>query len=190
MGNLFQPGYLPAQTLAGNVFTGQTAMAGVGALPVATATGQVFGIFNPLGSGVEVLLLGLDMGIATGTTPVTSAFCLSWLANAGSQVATGSPITAFTGATPINQRLGLGNASRVKFTPSAATMTAPVFLRSLALSFGSTTATQGGFQNAHYDFDGKITIPPGNFVGVCGSTIQSGSVLQISIDWAELPFTG
>jgi hypothetical protein len=190
MGTLFQPGYLPAQTIAGNVFTGQTALAGVAALPIATATGQVFGIWNPLGSGVEAVLIALDMGVATGTTPVASAFCLSWLANAGSQVASSAPITAFTAATPTNLRLGLGNASKVKFTPSAATMTAPVFLKSLGLSFASTTATQGGFQWAHADFNGAITIPPGNFVGVCGSTIQSGTVLQISMDWMELPYTG
>ena len=189
MSNLFQPGYLPAQTLAGHSFTGQTAMAGVTALPVATATGQVFGLWNPLGSGVEVLLLGLDMGIATAGTPVVSAFCLSWLANAGSQVGTSSPITAFTAGTPTNLRLGLGGASRVKFTPSAATMTAPVFLKSLGLSFESATA-QNGFQWAHADFNGSITIPPGNFVGVCGSTIQGTTALQISLDWLELPYSG
>jgi hypothetical protein len=189
MSSLYQPGYLPAQTLAGNVFTGATAAAGV-SVPAYNATAQVFGIWNPLGSGVEVLLIGIDLGIATGTTPVAAGFGLSWLAGAGSQIATAAPITAFTAATPVNLRLSLGNVSKVKFTPSAATITAPVFLKSIGLSFGSTTATQGGFQFAHYDFNGAISIPPGNYVGLGGSAAQSGTVVQASLDWMELPFNG
>lgn len=188
MGSLYQPGYLPAQTLAGNVYTGATAAAGV-AVPAYNATGQTFGIWNPLGSGVEVILIGLDLGIATATTPVVAAFGLSVLTNAGSQVATAAPITAFTAGTPVNLRLGLGKPSNIKFTPSAATITAPTFLKSLGLSFATTTAANG-FGFAHYDFNGAITIPPGVYVGLGGSAAQSGTVIQASIDWMEVPFNG
>lgn len=188
MSSLFQPGYLPGQTLAGNTFVGSTAAAGI-TVPAYNGTAQTFGVWNPLGSGVELLLVSLDLGVATAATPVVGAFGLSWLQSAGSQVATGAPITAFTGATPVNCRLGLGVASKARFTPSAATITAPVFLHDLGLSLTSTTA-QNGVQYMHYDFNGIFTMPPGNYIGLGCSAAQSGTVTQASLVWIELPFTG
>lgn len=188
MSSLFQPGYLPNMTLAGNTFLGETAAAGV-TIPAYNATAQVFGLWNPLGSGVECLLVSLDIGIPVPTTPVVGALSLNWLANAGSQIATGAPITAFTSGTPTNGRLGLGNASKVRFTPSAATTTAPVHLHDLGLSFTSTTPANG-ITYAHYDFNGIITVPPGNYVGIGDTTVQSGTTAQIGLVWIELPFTG
>jgi len=188
MGNLFQPGYLPAQALAGQVFIGATAAAGV-TLPAHNGTAQTFGIWNPLGSGVEVVITALDIGIATATTPVVGSFGFSWLANAGSQVAGSAAITAFTKATPVNARLGLGNPSKVYFTPSGATITAPTFLFPIGLSFATTTASNG-VQWYHNDFNGDWTIPPGNYVGLGCSAAQSGTVTQVGMRWLELPFNG
>ncbi len=187
--SLWQPGVLPAYTLNGLSFIGATAAAGV-TIPASNATAQVFGIFNPIGSGVEVLPVFLDIGISTATTPVVAGLCLVYQTSAGSQVATGAAITAFTAATPVNARLGLGQQSKVKFTPSAATLaSAPSVLMQLGLSFQSTSAN-GGINYAHYDFAGLPTIPPGNFVGIGSTNAQSGTVTPISMGWVELPFSG
>jgi hypothetical protein len=186
--SLFQPGYLPAQLLAGNVFIGSSAAAGV-TIPAFTATAQVFGLWNPLGSGVEIVPLALEIGIATGATPVVADLGLCYLPNAGGQVATGGQITAFTSATPVNARLGLGNRSKALFTPSAATIAAPSFLMSIGLSFASTTAGTG-VQYGQYDFNGMLSLPPNNYIGLGSSTIQSGTIIAATLFWMELPYSG
>jgi hypothetical protein len=57
---MFQPGYLPAQTLAGNVFIGSTTYAGIVA-PAYNAAAQTFGLWNPAGSEKnEVLALNFN----------------------------------------------------------------------------------------------------------------------------------
>ena len=92
--SFWQPGYLPAQTLAGVAFIGATAAAGV-TIPATNATSQTFGIWNPVGSGVEIIPVFLDIGISTATTPVVAGLALSYQVGVGSQVATGGPISAF-----------------------------------------------------------------------------------------------
>ena len=187
--SFWQPGYLPAQTLAGVAFIGATAAAGV-TIPATNATSQTFGIWNPVGSGVEIIPVFLDIGISTATTPVVAGLALSYQVGVGSQVATGGPISAFTASTPVNARLGLGVPSKIKFTASAATLAAaPSLLQQLGISFQATSAGSG-FEYAHYDFSGLPTIPPGVFVGLTSTNAQSGTVTPVSLGWIEIPFNG
>lgn len=175
-------GYIAQQALAGKMFIGSTTYAGVKP-PAYNATAQKFGIWNPLGSGVDVVLGKLNLALATVGTEAVGAFGLSYLTPAGGQVATGSPITAFTATAPVNAKLGEGQPSRVKFT-LAATITAPTFFYNLGLAQAGTDA-EVGFAILQHDFNGWIVIPPGVYVGL-GSSAATDQTLQGSLTWYEV----
>src|ERR1700730_7015850 len=78
----------------GNVFIYATAPAGV-APPAYNATAQTFGIWNPAGSGKNISIIKLCIGLVT-VGVVTDHFCWSFVTNAGSQIATGATISAAT----------------------------------------------------------------------------------------------
>ncbi len=180
------PGDLVSQVLAGNMFIGSTAAAGV-AIPAYNATAQVFGLWNPLGSGKVAVPVYITVGVATVGTPAVSDLSLSILANAGSQVATGAAITAFTAATPVNARLGSGKVSGMRFTASAATTTAPSHLMSLGVSQESATPGTGLF-TARFDFCGSVAIDPGTYIGIGGSA-AIGQTAAVTLVWYEIPYS-
>jgi hypothetical protein len=172
------------QALAGNCFFGSTTNAGV-AIPAYNATAQVFGIWNPSGSGVALVLNKLSVAVATLGTNAVAALGLSVLRPVGSVIATGSNITAFTDTTPQNARIGNARVSKARFTLSA-TVTAPTFLMSLPMAQNATTTQPVAEQAYSYDFGGSIIIPEGVYIGLGGSAAP-GSTYQASISWAELP---
>lgn len=194
MAGLFQPGYLPAMTIARKTFIGSTTNAGI-AIPAYNATAQVFGLWNPYGSDVDLILVKLNLGVATTGTTAVSAIGLSVLYNTGNQIATGSPITAFTQTNSLPGLLGDGNGaagnSRGRFT-LAATTTAPAFAYNLSLSStagtATTTAAPPQVTWMEHDFDGAIGVAPGTYIGLGGSAAP-GSTFQGSLVWMEIPRT-
>lgn len=172
--------YFP-EAAQGNVFIGSTAAAGT-AFPISTGTAVTFGLWNT-SSSKNAVLLGLDVGytsgtIALGTLGIANQYC-------GFALATAAPLSAFTDGTPKNALVGSGNASSMRFTPSAATLTAGgTALMWLGKGIESATAGLGVF-DGHYDFDGKIIVPPGQLVFVCGSVAQTG-LFSMSLSWAEI----
>lgn len=193
MAGLFQPGYLPAMMLARKVFIGSTTNAGV-AIPAYNATAQVFGLWNPAGSGVNVILLKLSCGIATAGTEAVAALGLSYLPNAGNAIgATGAPVTAFTRTASLPGLIGdAGGAaapSAAMFT-LAATIVAPTFAYNISLSetAGSATTTAAGLSVMwmEHDFDGIVGVAPNTYIGLGGSAAP-GSTYQASLSWMEVP---
>lgn len=177
-------GYFQQLALNGQCFVGSTTNAGI-AIPAYNATAQVFGLWNPAGSGVNLVLNKISIAVATLGTNAVAAIGLSYLLNTGSQIATGSPITAFTATTPFNAIVGGGQASRAKFTLTATT-TAPAFLISLGMAQNATTTQPVAEQAYDYDFNGCLIVPQGVYVGLGGSAAP-GSTYQASISWAEVP---
>lgn len=176
--------YIGQQALAGNVFIGSTAAGGV-AIPLTTATAQVFGLWNPSGSGVKCVIDKLSLGIVTLGTNIVAALAWSYLPNAGSAIgAAGAPITAFTSAAPVNAIIGQGNASKVRFTPSAATTIAATHLMSIGLSSTTGTVTDEVGQMV-YDHDGNLIVPQGVAIFLVGS-VAPGSTYQATLTWAEV----
>jgi hypothetical protein len=192
MSGLFQPGYLPAMTLARKTFIGSTTYAGV-AIPAYNATAQVFGLWNPEGSGVNIILLKLTLGIATAGTEAVAALGLSALYNTGGAIATGAPISAFTQTSSLPGLIGDGAGqaapSKGRFTLSA-TITAPTFVYGIALAetagSATTTAAPLAVQWAEHDFDGIVGVAPGTYIGLGGS-VAPGSTYQGSLSWLEVP---
>lgn len=165
----------------GQVFVGSTAAAGT-AFPISTGTAVTFGLWNTNPSKNAVLLT-LDLGytsgtIALGSLAIANQYC-------GFTLATAAPLSAFTDGTPKNALLGSGAASSMRFTPSAATLTAG----GTALKFigkGIESATVGlGVFDGHYDFDGGIIVPPGQLVFLASSIAQT-ALFSASLMWAEV----
>ncbi len=177
--------FIAQQALAGNGFIGSTAIAGV-AIPLTTATAQVFGLWNPAGSGVKVVLDKLLMGIATLGTNIVASLAWSFLPNAGATIgAAGAPITAFTDTTIRNMIVGAGNSSKVRFTGSAATTIAATHLQSISLSSTTGTPTDAT-PPLFFDHDGSLIIPPNVAIFLVGS-VAPGSTYTTTLTWAEIP---
>lgn len=166
----------------GRVFIGSTAAAGT-AFPISTGTAVTFGLWNT-SQDTNAVLLSLDAGYTSGTIALGTWGLANQ--NVGFNIATGAAMTAFTDGTPKNALVGGGDASKMRFTPSAATLAAG----GTALAwYGASqeSATVGlGIWGVHWDIDGSIIVPPGQIVFVCGSVAQTG-LYSMSLKWAEVP---
>ena len=171
------------QAYRNNLFNGSTAIAGV-TLPAYNTTTQVFGLWNPAGNTKNAVLVSLDIGLVSGAD-ILSNWTLSQSLNAGSALATGG-ISAFTAGTPQGGNIGVSGGNSVRFTPSAATTLASTFLMTLGLSFNTTTTTTNYAVSLHYDFDGKVIVPPNSAVWATNNA-ASGSVADLSLFWEEVP---
>lgn len=166
----------------GRVFIGSTAAAGT-AFPISTGTAVTFGLWNT-SQDTNAVLLNLRAGYTSGTIALGTWGIANQ--NVGFNIATGAAMSVFTEGTPKNALAGGGDASKMKFTPSAATLTAG----GTALSwYGASqeSATAGlGIWGVDWDIDGSIIVPPGQIVFVCGSVAQTG-LYTMSLTWAEIP---
>lgn len=175
------------QTYRGNVYHGSTAAAGV-LIPISTTTTPTFGLWNPAGSGKNANLIRVKVGFVS-TTGAPGNVLYSALTGAGSAIGTAAPISAFTAGTPTNGLIGGGGASAMKFTPSAATLTAAgsiVATSGLSQLTTTGTAATGIMWQAQEDFDGMLTVPPGVFFYLTGSAALL-SLFNITLVWEELP---
>lgn len=172
----------------GNVFIGSTAVAGV-VPPIYNNTTQQYCIFNPLGSGVNIVPLKVSLGLVT-VGVVTDHFCWGYLLNCGAAIATGAKITAGSTVTPVNANLGGANAktSQSLFLPASITCTAPSYLRNMGVtSFEATTPTAANsfWQLTEY-YDGDLIVAPGTAVFI-SNNIAGVATWDIAVTWAEVP---
>ena len=170
----------------GRVFLGSTAVAGV-AVPASTTTTATFGLWNPAGSGVNIVMVKASLGYVLGATSAT-AICYVFQANMGSAIGTAAPFSAFTATTPLNALVGSGRTSQVKLTVSSGVMTAAgAIYRYSGMSHGVPITSTAAFAPVMTeDFDGTFIIPPGVFVHQASST-ATDNTYGITWMWAELP---
>ena len=157
----------------GRVFSASALIAGI-VIPVQTATAATFVLWNPSASGVNLELISLDLGMLTAATNVVAPIMLGY----SNQTPTGlTAITPFS----LNGSTGAPQAR----VASAATITATPVNQLLTLF--SITATTLPAQPYHYDFDGKVLVPPGWLVTLLsGANAQTDSTVP-NITWAEFP---
>ena len=172
----------------GKVFIGSTPIAGV-AIPISSTTAPTPCLRNPLGSGVNLVLIRYTAAYTGGTGAVTG-FGYYALTNAGGTIGTAAPVSAFAATTPTNALIGFGAASRAKFsgTGTVTLTTAGTLVRPMALGQAVAAATnanlpQPGIQD---DFDGTVIIPPGVLFYPAG-TAASGDTFAQSLIWYEAP---
>ena len=170
-------------TIAGNVFSLATAVAGT-TIPVqATNLVSTFTLWNPVGSGKNVELIRYTLGLTTATT-VVGDIGLYYQSGVGGAVT--APGT-LTGLTIRNTILGAG-VTAVSSGYSAATLvnvTGTNFFRLLTLA-GPGAVTANNVLPINYDFDGAVVMPPGTLVTVAGFAAQTAAMCQTLI-FAEYP---
>lgn len=180
-----------ADAFAGNVFMGTTAAAGV-VVPATNATAITYAIWNPLGSGKNIVLLRTSIGFVS-TTAAPSNLGLSYQTGMGAQVATGAAVTAATLVAATNTFLSAGNTSIAKFAPATLTLAAAAtylftFGMQQTTTTGATTSSPGW--NFDYYYYGMVIVAPGTGVFVTSANTSELSVVDITTFWAELPLSG
>lgn len=173
--------YFQQLALAGNCFIGSTAATGVD-LPIYNATAAHTAVlWNPPGSGKNLILNQAIFAQADATTPVISGIGFSYLLNAVGP-ATGAAVVTFTDALAINAKLG-GASPRARF--GAASISATAFLLSAGLSQDSI-APAAGILNTVFNFNGCLIVPPGALIAMVGAPVAPGQAFTASFTWAEV----
>ena len=136
--------------------------------PIFSNTAQKYGLWNPLGSGVNAVLARITVTIKD-TTGAAGGYVLG--ASIGTGGTLGGLITAFTAGTVYNGLLGAGRTPLCSFTATAATVTAPILYQHLGLNQLVITYTDAtnGLMTTRLDFNGDVVIPPGNAIWFAGS---------------------
>jgi len=171
---------------SGALFTGNIAAAGV-VLPIYSNTTQQVGLWNPVGSGKDIVLVKIDLTYVD-TTGAAGGFCLGYLSNAPAAIGTGLAITAYTETASVSNYPGGGFASVAKFGQGATlTVTAPVVKRQLGLNQTVLTAatTSSPQWSSEILFHGEEVLTPGTAAFVCGN-IATLSKFTGSLVWAEI----
>jgi hypothetical protein len=175
----------------GNIFCASCVPTGL-AFPIYTSTTMAFTLWNPLGSGVDVIPLRFDASYVSGTG-VVSGFGFGYVTGTGSAAATGGTVPTFTALTspnlPTNGYLaGTSGKSRQALVGSACTLNAaPSMLRSAG--FGQSAPVSAGtsiWPGTWIEFDQSIGLAPGSLLCPVG-TAASVDLFWQSFIWAEVP---
>ncbi len=162
-----------ADCLAGRVFSHTPTPLGL-AIPIYTATAILGGmpIWNPSNSGVNVELISVTIAKASGVTAF-AACQLMHRAKLGTDIATGSEVTAFAATDPVNGLLDGGQKSRVlSSNAGTCTVTAGVAAEAVRAIFGMVPeidTTANSPHQLYLDFDGTVIVPPGSMVWIAAT---------------------
>jgi hypothetical protein len=157
------------------VFAATTAAAGT-VIPIGTTTTMTFALFNPLGSGVNVELVSIDVA-STTTTWVASPIQLGLLSGAVLPTTITSTLTSFS------TLVGGSGVSQIKVYASAVGAAMPTTALYPLFSVGTTAGTPG---QLHYEFDGRVILAPGTMASLVGTAAQSQATVNAAI-WIEWP---
>lgn len=157
----------------GNCFVvSQQAAAALGT--ALTATAVTLTLYNPAGSGKNLVLLQATLAIPVATTAGFVAYAVN---DTPAQA-----VPATTTATTIrNAQLGSGNASVARAYTAATLPAAPVAVRVLA---GIISTTPGGVHTIVDNVDGGIILTSNTAVTIQGVTTNATGV--ISLLWEEV----
>lgn len=174
--------------LQGRTFVGNAAAAGF-VLPIFSNTAQKFGLWNPQGNSKVAKIKRISWSYVS-TTGAAGGFVLGHVVNAGAAVATGGNVSAFTdgvlNTTIFNGRIGDQIGPTCRFTPSAATVTAPVIgrhlgINQLVITAADATNTQW---DVNYEPKGDLWLPPNNAIFLAGN-IATLITAAPTIIWEE-----
>jgi hypothetical protein len=174
-------------TREGRLFSGTAAATGL-VLPIYSATAQLFGLWNPANSGVNAFLVSVRLGYVD-TTGAAGGFVWGLLRDAGSNVATAAPISAFTDTTPERGLVGTAKGgNRVRFTGSAATVTTGLMVLGEQLGLNQLVLTAADATNPVFtvarEYRGETAITPGTALFLCGN-ISTLSKWVPTVKWVE-----
>jgi hypothetical protein len=168
----------------GKVYTLNNGYAGT-TLVAASAIGQTawnpaVGLFNPLNSGVNLVILSATAGFLSGT-PTSGGIVWGFVApNAG--------VTAAGGAGAVSlATLVTGGSIAKTFAQSAMTgSAASVMLEPFPVTpFAGAIAATTSNNQVYQEIAGRFIVPPGGVIGISG-TLGTSTVVQASLSWAEI----
>lgn len=180
------------QTYRGNLFsngtTGLTALS-ANTITLTATTTPILGIYNPLGSGVNAVVLQASLFAGINNAASTGAGAFVW--------ATSSQNVAITtGSVPIPRLIG-GSASRVKgmagvaltgitnnlVVAHAADFPTPTVITTAAVSTAIQTPTAGNVEN----LDGAFVVPPGCVLALLNTVSTTTVSVTGRLMWEEVP---
>ena len=186
---LTPPGY--SATYHGETFHATTTPLGL-AIPIYSSATPLVVLWNPIGSGHNLVVMNFNFAYASGTAAYGSVGLMYEL-NCGSAIATGAPFSAFSSATPTNGLLGSGAVSVAKVSISGTnTLTTAgaagrwfYTLGSINLEAATGTA-HGTIVPTQAPTSGSIILPPGTAIWPA-CTVASVALYSQTISWQEMP---
>lgn len=142
-----------------------------------TATGLI--LTNPIGSGIDLVLLEIQVALASLPAGQSS------LILTGSSVSSGTAVTHTTPLTPRSNMLG-SSRTPIGLADSAATITATNIIKIISGGTAATVAASTAFPPFIKDeIAGSIILTPGTCISLqCLTTAIS---VVASMTWAEVP---
>lgn len=139
-----------------------------------------FALYNPPSSGVLLELIDADIATVLATT-VVDAVALYFSTVALSALATFS--TQAQGSVVAGNLSGV--SSKAQFYSALTHSGTPALAKLLG---GWAAVTDAGLNDVHYEFDGRIMVPPGVIVSLAMTTAAStGSGITAALTWRERP---
>jgi hypothetical protein len=173
--------------LSGRAFTAAGVTASQGNVAALTAASAIFSIYNPIGSGVNIVLWKAGVALYATTAAQFGGIVL-----AGNTDTTKGAPTGTTTIAPTHDFLGnvMGFASKalVQINTTAITLTAvPAFLRPVC-SFGGVNPTTTQYSvNSEVDLGGDYVLAPGSCASLHPVAAASSSQFIIGLSWSEIP---
>lgn len=167
--------------LQGYLFHGITVDAGFIPGTDAVSTTQGLSLYNPNGSGVNLVILTLRLSMVTGQPGLGE---LLWTVNTNPA----SNATTGTAGHITNAKISGGGATKASFLSASTVPEAPTLLR-VAMEFQANDFVEAVTNGVYVDeVDGSIIIPPGCRAGLASDAVSGSSpVLSASMLWAEVP---
>ena len=179
--------------LQGNLYTfglSNTALVAANAIATGlTATAQpVIGVWNPLTSGKNLVILQANVIVTTVANSAVAPGGFMWVSSV-----TNGAIT--TGSTPINCKTLVASGSVAKSYAVSTALTGLTVnlavLRAAAIApfnaAGAATAVSLLQGNAVDNVDGSIVVPPGGVVGIMNQVSTTTCSVSVSLLWEEIP---
>jgi hypothetical protein len=163
----------------GNVFGVGYAAAALAA-PSATSPGS-FTLYNPLGSGKNLVMLEITSALTTFTA-VATTICAIGVYTFTNQTPTGLT----PGNTPLCALVGSGNASIAKTYTAATVVGGNTFPIRQVNNTGILTAVGFAGNFAKDDVSGALIITPGCGFGLAATATAADDTIQVCYTWAEV----
>jgi hypothetical protein len=180
-------------TYRGNTYTfgiSNTALVAANAIATGvTATAQpIIGVWNPLTSLVNLVILKLFLNITTIANTAVSPAGFMFLTNTGQSAIS-------TGSTPINCKTLVAAGSSAKAFAISTALTGmvgslvvlhPTGINTIQAAGPATAAPQPSNFGLE-EIDGSIIIPPGGVLAIMGQASTTTISVNSGMKWAELP---
>lgn len=186
-----------AATFEGRIYSGGMTLTSISNATFTSATTGVTmtpiaGIYNPLTSTVNCVVLQANLGVTMTAAAATGGGPYVWMVNTGQSAIS-------TGANPYNRKTLVATGSQAKNMAGAALtgMTgALVIMGGSALMGGSAfnatfTATAVAMQTQQLssveNIDGSIIVPPGGVLVLAATTTPAAHSATSALTWEEIP---